>query len=44
MYDKIFFSPQVKQTEFISNKYDIYEFPYEFSNDVRLSILGNYKI
>ena len=44
MYDKIFFSPQVKQTEFISNKYDICEFPCEFSNDVRLSILGNYKI
>ena len=41
MYDQVFLSPQVKQIEFISNKYGIYELPYELANDVRLSILGN---
>ena len=34
---QIFFSPQVKRSMIISNKYGIYELP----NDLRLSILGN---
>ena len=28
----------------ISNKHDVYEFSHELPNDLRLRILGNYKI
>ena len=36
-----FFSPKVKQTVIISNKHSTYELPNDFSNDLRLRILGN---
>ena len=32
---QIFFSPQVKWSMIISNKYGIYKFPYELPNDLR---------
>ena len=41
MTDQIFFLPQVKRNVVISNKYCIYEFPQELSNDLRFRILGN---
>ena len=37
----LFFSPHVKRSVIMSNKYGIYEFPYELPNDVRLRTLGN---
>ena len=38
MFDKIFFSPQVKQSIFISNKHGMYEMLHMLSNDLRLKI------
>ena len=38
MVEQIFFSPQVKRSVIISNKYGIYEFPHELPNDLRLRI------
>ena len=37
---QIFFSPQVKSSVIASNKHGIYEFPYEFPNDLRVRKLG----
>ena len=36
---QIFFSPQVKRSVIVSNKYNIYELPHELLNDLRLQIL-----
>ena len=41
MFYQIFLSPQVKQCAIITNKYGIYELPYELRNNLRLRILGN---
>ena len=46
MFFQILLLPQVKQSVIISNKYGIYELPYELPNDLRLrnlSKLGNIK-
>ena len=39
-----FFSPQVKRTVIVSNKYGIFELPHELPNNLRLRILRNYEI
>ena len=44
MFDQIFLSPHVKRSVIISNKHSMYELPYEFPNDLRLRILGNWEI
>ena len=44
MFYQIFFSPEVKRSVIISSKHGIYELPHEFLNNLRLRILGNYKI
>ena len=44
MFNQIFFSPQVKGWGIITYKLGIYELPYEFTNDVRLTVLGNKEI
>ena len=44
MFDRIFFSPQVKRSVIINNKYGIYELPHELLNNSRLMVLGNYEI
>ena len=44
MFYQIFFSPQVKQWGIITYKLGIWELPYEFPNDVRLTVLGNKEI
>ena len=44
MFYQIFFSSQVKRRVIISCKHGIYELPHELVNDLRLRILGNYKI
>ena len=36
MVEQIFFSPQVKRSVIISNKYDIDELPHELPNDLRI--------
>ena len=36
--EKIFFLPQVKRSEIVSNKHGIYELPHELLNDLRLRI------
>ena len=36
IFYQIFFSPQVKRTMIISNKYGIYELPDELLNNLRL--------
>ena len=41
MLDKIFVSPQVKQTVIISNNHGTYELPHELPNNLRLRTLGN---
>ena len=41
--EQIFFSPQVRQSMIISNKYGIYELPHKLLNDLRLRILGNWE-
>ena len=41
MFYQIFFSPQVKQSMIISNKFGIYELSHELPKDLRLRILGN---
>ena len=41
MFDQIFLSPQVKRSA-INDKHGIYEFPYELSNDLKIS--GNLEI
>ena len=41
MFYQIFLSPQVKQCAIITNKYGIYELPYELRKELRLRILGN---
>ena len=38
---QILFSPHVKRSVIISNKHGIYKLPHEFSNDLRLRILGS---
>ena len=40
MFEKIFFSPQVKRSIFISNKHGMYELLHVLSNDSRLKIQG----
>ena len=43
MFYELFLSPQVKRCAIITYKhdiYDIYEFPHELPNDLRLRILG----
>ena len=42
--EQILFLPQVKRSVIISNKLGIYKLPDELTNDLRLSILGNYYI
>ena len=44
IFDQILPSTQVKQSMIISNKHDVYEFSHELPNELRLRILGNYKI
>ena len=44
MVYQIFFSPEVKRCAVITYKHDIYEFPQALTNDLRLSISGNYEI
>ena len=39
MSHQIFLSLQVKRSVIISNKYGVYEFPYELLNDLKLKIL-----
>ena len=34
--EQIFFSPQIKRSVIISNKYGIYELPHDLPNDLRL--------
>ena len=34
MVEQIFFSPQVKRSVIISNKYGIYQLPHELPNDL----------
>ena len=34
--EQIFFSPQVKRSVIISNKYDIYGLPHELPNDLSI--------
>ena len=41
MFYQIFLSPHVKRNAIISNKYDTYELPHEFSNDLKLKVLVN---
>ena len=40
----IIFSPQVKRSKIINNKYGIYELPHQLPNDLKLRILGNQEI
>ena len=40
MFEKIFFSPQVKRSIFISNKHGMYDLLHVLSNDLRLKIQG----
>ena len=44
MFDKYFVSPQEKRCAIITYEDGIYELCYELLNDLRLKILGNYKI
>ena len=44
MFYQIFLSPSVKRCAIIPDKHVIYELPHEFSNDLRLRILGHEKI
>ena len=41
MFYQIFLSPQVERCAIITYKHGIYELPHEFSNNLRLKILGN---
>ena len=41
---QIFPSQKVKQCAIITSKHGIYELPYDLPNDLRLRILGNYKV
>ena len=41
MFYEILFSPQVKQSVIINDKYGIYELRHELQNDLRLRVLGN---
>ena len=42
--EQISFSAQVKQSVIISNKHGLWELPHKLSKNLRLRILGNYKI
>ena len=44
MFYQISLSSQVKRSPIISNKHGIYELSHELPNDLRLRILGNWKI
>ena len=44
MLYQIFLLPQVKRCANITYKHGIYEFPHELLDDLRLRILGSYKI
>ena len=44
MVEPIFRSPQVKRCAIITYKHGIYELPHELPNDLKLRILGNWKI
>ena len=44
MFYQIYVSPQVKEWTIISYKHGMYELPNELPNNLRLRILGNYKI
>ena len=44
IFYQIFYSPQVERYAIITYKHGIYKLPHEFSNDFRLSILGNLEI
>ena len=44
MFYQMFLSLQVKRIVIISNEHGIYELPHELPNDLRLRIVGNYKI
>ena len=44
MFYQVFISPQVKRCAIIAYKHGMYELPHELPNNLRLSILGNYKI
>ena len=41
--DQVFLSPQVERSVIISNKYGMYELPYESPNGLRLRKLENTK-
>ena len=41
MFYQIFLSPQVERSVIVTNKYGIYELPYELPNYFTLRILGN---
>ena len=43
IFHQISLSLQVKRNAIISNKHNIYELPYELSNDLRLRILRNWE-
>ena len=44
IFYQIFYTPQVTWSVILSNKHGIYELPHELLNDLRLRILGNYKL
>ena len=44
MFDQIFLSSELKPYTIITYKHGICELPHELSNNVRLSILGNWEI
>ena len=44
MFYQIFLSPQLKRCVIFTYEDGIYEWPYEFPNDLRLWILGNEEI
>ena len=44
MFDRIFFSPQMKRWAIIIYKHGIYELPHELPNALRLKILGKLEI
>ena len=41
MFYQIFLSPQAKRCAINTYKYGVYKLSHKFSNDLRLSILGN---
>ena len=44
LFDQIFLSSQEKRSLIISNKHGIYQLPHDFPNNLKLQILGKWKI